>query len=170
MTFAIPTNVKRCYFRSKTIIRIANIRPHPRPHPQNFPAMMLKIDNFLTKLTRAHPGIREIWRLAYPTKGPTRPGSDWALLAFADQETFRQLSGDVRFRRADVELLVVREGDEFCEPWGDHPETGYLSDWEWVRISDREAQYHGTTWVNDEKLFRTTIELCKAIRLWPAEK
>jgi hypothetical protein len=132
--------------------------------------MMSKIDNFLTKLTRAHPGIREIWRLAYSTKGPTRRGSDWALLAFADEDTFGQLSRDVRFRRADVELLVVREGDEFCEPWGDHPERGYLSDWEWVRTSDREAQYHGTTWVNDEKLFRTTIELCKAIRLWPAEK
>jgi hypothetical protein len=30
---------------------------------------MLNIDNFLAKLTRAYPGIREIWRLAYSTKG-----------------------------------------------------------------------------------------------------
>ena len=131
---------------------------------------MLKIDNFLTKLTRAHRGIREIWRLAHSTKGLARPGAYWALLAFVDEETFRQLSGDVRFRRADVELLVVRAGDEFCEPWGDKPEQGYLSDWEWARTSDREARYQGTTWVNDEKLFRTTIELCTATRLWPADK
>jgi len=131
---------------------------------------MLKIDNFLAKLARAHPGIREIWRLAHSTKGLARPGAVWALLAFADEQTFRQLSGDLRFRRADVELLVVRAGDEFCEPWGDKPEQGFLSDWEWVRTSDREAQYQGTTWVNDEKLFRTTIEMCTATRLWPADK
>lgn len=130
--------------------------------------MLLKIDHFLAKLTRAHPGIREIWRLAHSTKGLARPGEDWALLVFADEETFRQLSGDLRFRRADVELLVVRADDVFCEPWGDKPEQGYLSDWEWVKTSDREAQYQGTTWVNDEKLFRTTVQLCTANRIWPA--
>ena len=131
---------------------------------------MLKIATFLTKMTRAHPGIREIWRLAYSTKGPTRRDPRWALLAFADEETFRQLSADARFRRVDVELLVVVDGDEFREPWGDNPERGYLSDWEWVKTSDREACYHGTKWVQDEKLFRTIIELCTATRLWPEEK
>src|SRR5512143_1944266 len=131
---------------------------------------MLKIDNFLTKITRAHPGIREIWRLAYSTKGPTRRDSDWALLAFANEETLRGLSRDVRFRRANIELLVVVDGDAFCEPWGDNPERGYLSDWEWVKTSDREARYHGTKWVQDEKLFRTIIELCTAVRLWPRDQ
>ena len=131
---------------------------------------MLKIDNFLSKVTRAYPGIREIWLLASPAKGHGRPNSDWALLAFADEDTFQQLRSDVRFRRADVELLVVRDGDEFREPWGDNPEHGYLSEWEWVKTSDREAQYHGTKWVQDEKVGRTIIELCRASRIWPVDK
>jgi hypothetical protein len=131
---------------------------------------MRKIDGFVGKITRAHPGIREVWRLAHPVKTHARRAPRWALLVFADEGTFEELRSDFRFRRADVELLVVRDGDEFQEPWGENPERGYLSEWEWVKTSDREAQYHGTRWVHDEKLFRTIIELCTASRLWPAEK
>ncbi len=79
-------------------------------------AGMLKINGFLSKITRAYPGIREIWLLASPEKGRRRHGSVWKLLAFADEETFQQLRGDLRFKRADVELLVVRNGDEFRQP------------------------------------------------------
>lgn len=136
----------------------------------NLPVFMRKIDGFLRKITRAHPGIREVWRLAYPVKTEARRGSLFALLVFADEDTFQRLRSDLRFKRADVELLVVRNGDEFQEPWGDNPERGYLSEWEWVKTSDQEAQYHGTRWVQDEKLFRTIIELCKASRVWPAAK
>lgn len=133
-------------------------------------AGMLKIDDFLSEVTRAHPGIREIWLLGSRAKGHERPDSDWNLLAFADEDTFQELRGNVQFRRADVELLVVRDGDEFREPWGDNPKHGYLSEWAWVKTSDREAQYHGTKWVQDEKGGRTIIELCRASRLWPVDK
>jgi hypothetical protein len=133
-------------------------------------AGMLKIDDFLSKVTRAHPGIREIWLLESRAKDHVRPDSEWNLLVFADEDTFQQLRRGVQFRRTDVKLLVVRDGDEFREPWDDDPERGYLSEWEWVKTSDREAQYHGTKWVQDEKGGRTIIELCRASRLWPVEK
>ena len=129
---------------------------------------MVKIDGFLSKVTRAYPRMREIWLLASPVKGRRRHGSAWKLLAFADEDTFQQLRRDSRFRRADVELLVVRDGDEFREPWGDNSEPGYLSEWQWVKTSEREAQYYGTKWVQDEKLGRAIVELCKASLLWPA--
>jgi len=131
---------------------------------------MLKLDDFLSKLTHAHPGMREIWLLASPAKGRGRHSSAWKLLAFADEDTFQRLRSDIRFRRAEVELLVVRDGDEFREPWSDRTEPGYLSEWEWVKTSAREAQYYGTKWVQDEKLGRAIIELCKASLLWPADK
>jgi len=131
---------------------------------------MLKIDDFLAKLTRAHPGMREIWLLASPAKGHGRHSSAWKLLAFADEDTFQRIRTDIRFRRAEVELLVVRDGDEFREPWSASAEPGYLSEWEWVKTSAREAQYYGTKWVQDEKLGRAIVELCKATLLWPADK
>jgi len=131
---------------------------------------MLKIDDFLSTLTHAHPGMREIWLLAAPEKTKGRHGSAWKLLVFANEITFQQLRGDVRFKRADVELLVVRDGDAFRDPWNEKSEPGYLSEWEWVRTSEREAQYYGTKWVQDEKLGRAIVELCKASLLWPAEK
>ncbi len=134
------------------------------------PPRAIKIDDFLSEITDAHPGIREIWLFGSRAKGDERPGSDWNLLAFADEDTFKQLCRNLQFRRADTELLVVLDGDEFREPWGERPKSGYLSEWEWVKSSDREAQYHGTKWVQDEKGGRTEIQLCKAIRLWPVDK
>ena len=131
---------------------------------------MLKIDDFVSEITQAHSGIREIWLLGSRAKGQARPDSDWNLFVFADEETLRQLGGNVRFKRADVQLLVVRDGDEFREPWGDNPKHGYLSEWEWVKTSDREAQYFGTKWCQEEKGGQTVIELCTAIRLWPLDK
>ena len=65
---------------------------------------------------------------------------------------------------------MVRDGDEFRDPWNQNSEPGYLSEWEWVKTSEREAQYYGTKWVQDEKLGRAIVELCKASLLWPAEK
>lgn len=131
---------------------------------------LLKIDDFLSKITRAHPGIREIWLFGSRAKGEGRPGSDWNFFVFADEDTFQQLAKNIRFKRADVQLLVIRNGDEFREPWGRNPKQGYLSEWEWVKISDREAQYCGIKWAQEEKGGQTALELCKAIRLWPMEK
>ena len=131
---------------------------------------MLKIDGFISKITRAHPGIREIWLLGSRAKGEARPNSDWNLFVFADEDTFQRLGRSLQFRRTDVQLLVVRDGDEFWEPWGNNPKQGYLSEWEWVKISDREAQYCGIKWAQEEKGGQTAMELCRAIRLWPTER
>ncbi len=98
---------------------------------------MVKIDNFISKITQAHPGIREIWLFGSRAKGEARPNSDWNLFVFADDDTLQQLGRNVRFKRADVQLLVVRDGEEFREPWGRNPKQGYLSEWEWVKISGR---------------------------------
>lgn len=130
----------------------------------------LRIDQFVSKLAKAHPQIREIWLFGSRAKGGSSPDADWNLFVFADGETFRQLGRNRRFRRADVQLLVVLDGDEFQEPWGDNPKRGYLSEWEWVKISDREAQYCGIKWAQEEKGGQTAIELCRAIRVWPMEK
>jgi len=131
---------------------------------------MLKIEHFLSKLTRAHPGMREIWLLTAPEKPKGRHGSAWKLLVFADEDTFQQLCHERRFKRADVELLVVGDGDAFRDPWNQDSETGYLSEWQWVKTSEGEAQYYGTKWVQDEKLGRAIVELCKARLLWSKDK
>ncbi len=128
---------------------------------------MLKIDDFLSKITRAHPGIREIWLFGSRAKGEARANSDWNLFLFADEESLQQLGRNIRFKRAAVQVLVVCDGDAFREPWGKKPKQGYLSEWEWEKISDREAQYCGIKWAQEEKGGQTAMELCKAIRLWP---
>lgn len=131
---------------------------------------MLNIDEFLSRITATHPGIREIWLFGSRAKGQARPNSNWNLFVFAGQDTLQRLAESSRFRRADVQLLVVKDGDEFREPWGDKPKQGYLTEWEWVKISDREAEYCGIKWAQEEKGGQTSMELCRAILLWPREK
>ena len=128
---------------------------------------MLNIDDFLSKITQAYPAIREIWLFGSRAKGEARPDSDWNLFVFADEETLQRLGGNKRFKRPGVQLLVVRDGDAFREPWDKKPKEGCLSEWEWVKVSDREAQYCGVKWAQEEKGGQTAIELCKAVRVWP---
>lgn len=130
---------------------------------------MLKIDAYVAKIAQAHPGIREIWLFGSRAKGHAHPKSDWNLFVFADDDTLQQIGKDLQFRRGDVQLLVVRDGDEFRELWSNKPKQGYLSEWEWVKTSAREAQYCGIKWAQEEKGGQTAMELCKAVRLWPAE-
>ena len=130
---------------------------------------MLNIDDFLSRITATHPGIREIWLFGSRANGQARPNSNWNLFVFAGQDTLQRLGESSRFRRADIQLLVVKDGDEFREPWGDKPKQGYLSEWEWLKISDREAEYCGIKWAQEEKGGQTSMELCRAIRLWPRE-
>ena len=130
---------------------------------------MSKIKEFISRVTRAHSGLREIWLVASPQRDRVRHNSGWKLLAFADEDTFQRLRRDARLRRRDIQLLVVRDGDEFCDPWDEGAEPGYLSEWEWMKTSDREAQYYGTKWVQDEKLGRAITERCEASLLWPSK-
>ncbi len=128
------------------------------------------MNDFLSKLTRAHPGIREIWLFGSRAKGEGGAQSDWNFFVFADEDTFQRLAASRRFKRAGVQLLVIRNGDEFRELWGRNPKQGYLSEWEWVKTSDREAEYCGIKWAQEEKGGQTALELCKAVRVWPTDK
>src|SRR5688500_221105 len=102
---------------------------------------MTAISGYISSLTREHPGITELWLFGSRSNNTYRPDSDWDLFAFANPQTLRDLSTDTRHQRPDIDLVIVLNGDEFRESWGDNPKRRWFSEWEWTRISSTEASY-----------------------------
>jgi hypothetical protein len=124
------------------------------------------INDFIVGLTRVFVGIREIWLIGSRANGTERADSDWDLLAFADEVTYEGLSKLPEFQNPKIDLLIVRDDDEFREPWGNEPKRGHLSEWAWTRRSETEAEYRGAKWIEDEDGGRTVVTISRALLLW----
>ena len=128
-----------------------------------------KIGDFIVRITGTYEEIEEVWLMGSRANGTARPDSDWDLLVFADEPTFRRMRKNHRLRRAEIDCLVVRGGNEFREPWGRRPKHGDLCGWGWTKMSKSEAEYDATKWVEDEDGGRTISKRCRAIRIWPRQ-
>ena len=105
---------------------------------------MRGITLYLDQLAEHCPDIRSVWEIGVRADdevlGTCAPFG-WDLIAFADEETLQQLRAAPDLHRPDVRLRVVTDGDRFEPAWGDAALSGSLSDWEWRRVSEREAYY-----------------------------
>ena len=125
------------------------------------------IDEIILRLTRTYEGVREIWLIGSRANGTERPDSDWDLLIFADEPTFQRIRRNRCLNQLHLDLPIVQGGDEFRKPWGKRPKHGFLSKWQWHLLSEREAQYRATRWLEDEKECRLDARQSGAQRLWP---
>jgi hypothetical protein len=127
---------------------------------------MTEISGYISSLTRDHPGITELWLFGSRANNTARPDSDWDLLAFANPRTLDELGANTHYQQPDVDLLVVLDGDEFREPWGDNPKRGWLTEWEWTRISATEASYTSPSREATASEWNRPLTRFKAICLW----
>src|SRR5690606_35636376 len=92
----------------------------------------LRID----EMRQACPGIDQAWLLRHRSDPP-----EWDLLAFADRRALEELRGEKFWRRSDVRLLVVVDGDRFEAVVGDKgvaARDGRLRDIDW-HLEDAET-------------------------------
>jgi predicted nucleotidyltransferase len=117
------------------------------------------IASHLATVCARHPAITELWLLGSRANGNAKADSDWDVLAFADEPTLTALRAKPELKRADVDFLVVVDGDRFESPWWrldkprkykkgrlkshDAPDGSEVCGWEWERVSDSEARYTG---------------------------
>jgi len=104
---------------------------------------------YLDGLRAAFPAIEEVWLIGSRANHTAHAGSDWDFIAFADQAACDEIEVDAQWHRADVDLLVVVDGNEFKRPWG-NPQAGTLEAWAWKRAGPTAATYIGSTWSDDE--------------------
>jgi hypothetical protein len=70
------------------------------------------------------------------------------VLVFADQRTLEHLRKCEDLRRADIDVLVVTDGDRFENVWGPRKLSGSLGRWAWQQVSKDEAYYDESCWAD----------------------
>lgn len=86
-------------------------------------------------------GLKSLWLIGSRVDANPSSAFDWDLLAFRSTEALVCLRHSPELHRSDVDFLVVTDGNNFRNAWGDRKKTGSLSLWEWKARSDAEAEY-----------------------------
>src|SRR5580765_4555616 len=85
--------------------------------------------------------LQSIWILGSRANGSAHSASDWDFLAFGNANALDCLRKNPDLHKPNVDFLVVTNGDNFQNAWGDREKKGSLSSWEWTQKSDMEAEY-----------------------------
>jgi predicted nucleotidyltransferase len=128
--------------------------------------MDAEIRQFIESIGRSAPGLGDVWLIGSRANGTAMQSSDWDFIAIGTADTLDFLKSSPRFHRADVDFLVVTDGDGFISAWGATEKRGYLSEWGWEQESATVAHYNQTKWVDraDGSDIQTTR--VRAIKVW----
>jgi hypothetical protein len=126
------------------------------------------IQRFVSSVLVGCPEISSVWSMEHAADAPSPAAAAHELLAFADKATLQRLRRSENLQRADVEFLVVIDGDVFESAWGPRKLSGSLARWAWRQISAHEAYYDESRWQLGEAGSVVRVRR-KALLLWQAE-
>jgi hypothetical protein len=120
---------------------------------------------FLSRVLVSCLEIRAVWSSA--DAGSSLAGASHQLIVFADRPTLLSLRKSGELHRADVELLVVFDGDQFENAWGAQRLSGSLSRWAWRQVSDELAYFDESKWADAEADPGTVVRVRRqAVLIW----
>lgn len=127
-------------------------------------ALPARWSRFLNEVLASSLDIRSVWSIGHaPLESPGEP-RHLQLLAFASAAVLERLRRCDRLHRADVELLVVVDGDAFASAWGPAIWSGSLARWAWQETAPGEAYYDESRWAQaGAQVVRVRR---RALRLW----
>ena len=112
--------------------------------------------------------IRAVWSVGHADDeaAPAR----CELLVFADRPTLQRLRKSARPHCADIDLLVVVDGDQFENAWGEQRISGSLARWAWRQVSPELAYYDESKWAERAGEGSSVVRVRrKAILIWQAQ-
>ncbi|HEY1289434.1 MAG TPA: hypothetical protein VGF58_13990 [Burkholderiales bacterium] len=113
--------------------------------------------------------IRAVWSVGHADDDADAAPARSELLVFADRPTLQRLRESARPRRADIDLLVVVDGDQFENAWGERRVSGSLARWAWRQVSPELAYYDESKWAEREGESGAVVRVRrKAILVWQA--
>jgi hypothetical protein len=130
----------------------------------------VEITAFVSRVLASCLDIRAVWSMDH-CDAQSRPApARHELLAFADAATLTRLRKSEHLHRADVELLVVIDGDLFESAWGPRKLSGSLARWAWRQISPHEAYYDESRWSQCDGDAGAVVRVRrKALIVWQSE-
>lgn len=103
-----------------------------------------EINRFLTEV-REIDGVEAAWLIGSRVNGEPKATSDWDVILFATARVIEILSSRWPKGVADLDVLVVYDGENFRSPWPRLDtgtfKRGTLSNWEWKESRTDEAVY-----------------------------
>ena len=126
-----------------------------------------ELSAFLSRVLVCCMDIRAVWSSGEAGSCPA--AGSHQLIVFADRPTLLSLRKSGELHRADVELLVVFDGDQFENAWGPTRLSGSLSRWAWRQVSDELAYYDESRWAQRERDPGSVIRVRRqAVLIWAA--
>ena len=107
---------------------------------------------YVARLVRAYPCIREVWLFGSRANGRARPGSDWDYIVMADDDSLLNSLCQARsLKETGVDLFVKAWGSHAMAPWCEPGEQQKLLNFDnvpgnldWRPVSESEAEYSAT--------------------------
>lgn len=112
--------------------------------------------------------IRAIWSIGHDPEESSAGASPCRLLAFASAGALQRLRMCEHLHDADVELLVVTNGEDFATAWGPGKLSGSLARWGWRQSSADEAYYDESRWAQRDGGGAVVRVRRKAFLVWQA--
>lgn len=128
----------------------------------------LEIGEFVRQVFETCPELTSVWLIGSRANDSARETSDWDLLAFGSDKALACLRQHRELHRPDVDFLIVINGDDFVNAWGDRDKSGSLAEWKWMQKSGDEAEYMEVKSTPGANYGGVTPKLRRAVRLWPA--
>ena len=126
------------------------------------------LSDFVSRVVLHSLGIRAVWSVGHASDAAAPERCE--LLVFADRATLESLRKSAPVHRADVELLVVVDGDRFENAWGERSVSGSLARWAWRQVSREVAYYDESKWAEHGGKDGAVVRVRrKAILVWQAQ-
>jgi len=124
---------------------------------------------FTRRVLAACLDIDAVWSIDHAPAEPWTDAGPCRLLAFASRAVLKRLQACEDLHSAQVELLVVVDGDEFASAWGPLRLSGSLARWAWRQTALDEAFYDESRWAESGGRDRTVVRVRrKAFLVWHA--
>jgi hypothetical protein len=143
---------------------MAHTHTHMEARVQSAPA---ELSDFVSRVLTRCLDIRAVWSVGHEEAAAAHGRHE--LLVFADKPTLQSLRKSGHLHRADVDLLVVVDGDQFENAWGQRRLSGSLARWAWRQVSPELAYYDESKWAERERDGAVVRVRRKAVLLWQSQ-
>jgi len=131
------------------------------------PQLNTDIAEFVLQVIKTCPDIQSVRLFGSRANGTAHETSDWDLMAFGSDKSLSCLKQHRELHRSDVDFLLVTNGGDYTNAWGESEKSDSLELWEWKHISDLEAEYTETKPAPGANWGNVALSRRRAIRLWP---
>jgi hypothetical protein len=134
---------------------------------QSGPTAADQSSGLLSRILACCLDLQSVWSLGHDCAAQ-KAGRGHDLLLFADGPTLHALRKSNPLHRADVQVLVVIDGERFENVWGTHRLSGSIARWAWRPAASDVAYYDESRWVELAGAERTVTRVRrKAFLVWP---